>query len=561
MCYASLSGTVPAYYTNAGPTPLPGTTASYQDTSTTPPTTIYFTGWALSDGGTPVITGNSIPAGTYKGKLSLYACYQSCTVSITSPAISAGTTPVLNEGRNLALTAVPAGFPAGAEIQYSWTVESATAGAPAPAEIYGSASSVNVSVKSKPDASGSAIVKVTATCGTVTASATQTVSVVPFMVTVSGGTGDGATAHAGTEADPYILKYNGTDNTDATKITVTVSGNSGSIVARSTVTGLTIGHPASGDTTQHITISKTALAATAIPAAGKTFKITVRDYEAGTAGAADNDDCLYAKRTFWVKIPQPDFTVSFNTGTGGSSAPADPINTDTDLVFGGWYAGTAGAGGTVTLASTAFNFTTTAVTEDLTLYAKWLHTNFTGTAAEFLAADFVPNNNATTAYTITITSATNDELKSIGKALGKSTNSNYKGGVYVNLDLSGCGATEIPNDAFNASSSNVPNLKQYLTGITLPNTLIKIGHCALSECTALSGTLTIPASVEYFGYQCFYKDSSPHNIFSNLVYEDTTSIWKKYYNNDLISEFTPTTCPTLDQINTLSYRTTHLQKE
>ncbi|MBQ2315614.1 MAG: leucine-rich repeat protein, partial [Treponema sp.] len=476
--------------------------------------------------------------------------------------ITAGTTPVLKEGRNLALTAVPAGFPAGAEIQYSWTVESATAGAPAPAEIYGSASSVNVSVKSKPDASGSAIVKVSATCGTLTASATQTVSVVPFVVTVSGGTGDGATAHAGTEADPYILKYNGTDNTDETKITVTVSGNSGSIVARSNVTGLTIGHPASGDTTQHITISKTALAATAIPAAGKTFKITVRDYEAGTAGAADNDDCLYAKRTFWVKIPQPDFTVSFNTGTGGSSAPADqtvtcgsyatapanPTNTDTTLVFGGWYAGTAGAGGTVTLASTAFNFTTTAVTEDLTLYAKWLHTNFTGTAAEFLAADFVPNNNATTAYTITITSATNDELAEIALALGKSTSSNYKGGVYVNLDLSGCGVTEIPNDAFNASSSNIPNLKQYLTGITLPNTLIKIGHCALSECTALSGTLTIPASVEYLGYLCFEGTS-----LSGLSYENTTSIWKKYdWNDNLMSNVNPTTCPALDKLGSYS---------
>ena len=66
--YASLSGTVPAYYTNAGPTPLPGTTASYQDTSTTPATTMYFTGWALTDGGTPVITGNRIPAGTYTRK-------------------------------------------------------------------------------------------------------------------------------------------------------------------------------------------------------------------------------------------------------------------------------------------------------------------------------------------------------------------------------------------------------------------------------------------------------------------------------------------------------------
>ncbi|MBQ4497730.1 MAG: leucine-rich repeat protein [Spirochaetaceae bacterium] len=391
--------------------------------------------------------------------------------------------------------------------------------------------------------------------------------VLGFTMTVSGGTGDGAT-HTGTETDPYVLKYTGIDNTDATTITVNVTGNIGSIIARSSLSGLTI----TAGSSPKITINKPYFPASSIPAEGLKFKITVRDYQSGTAGAADNDACLYSKETFWLMIPKPEATVSFDTGTGGSTAPsdqtityggyatapADPTNTNTALVFGGWYAGTAGAGGTVTLASTAFDFATTPVTEDLTLYAKWLYTNFTGTAAEFLAADFVPNNNAATAYTITITSATNDQIKSIGKALGKSTDPNYKG-VYVSLDLSGCGATEILEDAFSASTASwgSPDLATYLTGITLPNTLRKIYDTAFVRCTALQGTLTIPASVEYFGYMCF----SSSNI-TGLSYQDTTSIWKKYdWDNNLMSSVSPTTCPTLSQLNAGAQGVTSWRKQ
>ena len=388
-----------------------------------------------------------------------------------------------------------------------------------------------------------------------------------FEMTVTGGKGDGNT-HTGTEADPYVLKYTGIDNTDATTITVNVTGNIGSIIARSSLSGLTI----TAGSNPKITINKPYFPASSIPDEGLKFQITVRDYQSGTAGAADNDACLYSKKTFWLMIPKPEATVSFDTGTGGSSAPvdqtvtygsyatapADPTNTNTDLVFGGWYAGTAGSGGTVTLASTAFDFATTPVTEDLTLYAKWLYTNFTGTAAEFLAADFVPNNNAATAYTITITSATNDQIKSIGKALGKSTDPNYKG-VYVSLDLSGCGATEILEDAFSASTASwgSPDLATYLTGITLPNTLRKIYDTAFVRCTALQGTLTIPASVEYFGYMCF----SSSNI-TGLSYQDTTSIWKKYdWDNNLMSSVSPTTCPTLSQLNAGAQGVTSWRKQ
>ena len=184
-------------------------------------------------------------------------------------------------------------------------------------------------------------------------------------------------------------------------------------------------------------------------------------------------------------------------------------------------------------------------------------TSFTGSAEDFLTAVFVQGNDASSPYTITITSATNDDLINIAKALGNSTDPNYKGGVYVNLDLSNCGATEIPQSAFWADDSyGGAGLATYLKGITLPNNLIKIDHYAFNKCSALSGTLTIPASVEFFGYQCL-DDTN----FSALVYEDTTSIWKKYYNDTLIPEFNPTTCPSISQINATSYQRTHLQKE
>ena len=389
-----------------------------------------------------------------------------------------------------------------------------------------------------------------------------------FEMTVTGGQGDGAT-HAGTEADPYILSYNGTDDTDATKITVNVTGNEGSIIARSDRTGLTIGYPASGDTTQYITILKTAIAATDIPAEGLKFKITVRDYQAGAAGAADNDAYLNSKRTFWVKIP-PVYTVSFVTGTGGSTVidqqvspggyatePSVPSQSD-GAVFSDWRTGTVGADGVVTLSSSAYDFTSTPVTNDITLYAKWTYTNFTGTAAEFLGAGFFSTGNSpATPYTITITSATNDELKAIAKAIGLTSNSHYKD-LYFNLDLSGCGATEIPWGAFWADDSySGANLATYLTGITLPNTLRKINDYSFLYCAALPGTLTIPASVEYFGYQTF-----DYTNISTLSYQDTISIWKKYDNHgNLMSSFSPTACPTLSQINATNNSVTSWRKQ
>ena len=166
---AAITGTAPAYYTNGSPTPLPAATESYVDGSGT---TLRFAGWALTDGGTPVISGSVPSTGVYKGKLTLWACYSECTVSISTGA--AGTDPILAEGDTLALTAVPAGFPSAPA--YTWSIESPAAAAPVTVSASGVVSPV-------PGKSGSATVKVTATCGALTATATQNVSVAAISVT------------------------------------------------------------------------------------------------------------------------------------------------------------------------------------------------------------------------------------------------------------------------------------------------------------------------------------------------------------------------------------------
>ena len=169
---ASITGTQPAYYTNASATPLPETTATYTNVSTNK--IMRFTGWAFENNGTPVITSTSIPPSIYKGKLSLYASYGECALHITGSGISAGTTPVIAADGSLALTAVAEGFPAGAAISYSWRVVPPASGT-APATVSGSGASATVYPVA--GAGGSATVEVTAASGALTASAMLNVDV------------------------------------------------------------------------------------------------------------------------------------------------------------------------------------------------------------------------------------------------------------------------------------------------------------------------------------------------------------------------------------------------
>ena len=105
-----------------------------------------------------------------------------------------------------------------------------------------------------------------------------------------------------------------------------------------------------------------------------------------------------------IKVYDLRYTVSFDTGTGGSTVasqtvaptgtatePADP--TRTDYTFAGWYTSTDGG---TTLSATPYDFTS-AVYADLTLYAKWAGAVYMDTGSTIkaaliaLGADAAPN--------------------------------------------------------------------------------------------------------------------------------------------------------------------------
>jgi len=184
---AAITGTAPPCYTNASSTPLPAASASYEDSSTTPATTMRFTGWSFTDGGVPGITSTSIPANVYKGKLSLYATYGECSLTITgaTPPGSGGD-PILLPDDTLSLTAVAEGFPAGSAVTYSWRIVPPATGT-APATVSGSGASAVVHPVA--GAAGSATVEVTASNGTLSATAQLNIEVkvrMPgFTVTIS----------------------------------------------------------------------------------------------------------------------------------------------------------------------------------------------------------------------------------------------------------------------------------------------------------------------------------------------------------------------------------------
>ena len=151
-----------------------------------------------------------------------------------------------------------------------------------------------------------------------------------------------------------------------------------------------------------------------------------------------------------------------------------------------------------------FDFTTE-ITKDITVYGKWKGplTSFEGTAAQFLAAKFLKGNTAATAYDIKITSATEAQIKQIAKAIGLSTDSNYKGGVYMNLDLSKCSVTTIGGfNSTNEYAGTGPEISTYLTGITLPSSLKTIDSEAFRGCSGLT-SITIPEGVEEIYSQAF----------------------------------------------------------
>ena len=252
MTNASISGTVPTFYTNTSPaTTLPTATAQYTNVSTGK--TMRFIGWALENNGTPVITGDTIPS-TYKGALTLYACYGECSLTITGAALPATGSPVLAPGDTLALTAVPEGFPAGQTITYSWRVLPLGS---APATVSGSGA--NATVTPVAGASGSATVEVTATCGSLTASAMKNVTVVNLSV-----------------AGDTVIKKIDTGKT----LTASLAGYFGSVDYTFTPTGssITLGGSGGSRTITPVSGGKTTVRVTATTAEGKSIEKTVDVY-------------------------------------------------------------------------------------------------------------------------------------------------------------------------------------------------------------------------------------------------------------------------------------------
>ena len=216
---AAITGTAPSCYTNASSTPLPAASASYEDSSTTPATTMRFTGWSFTDGGVPGITSTSIPANVYKGKLSLYATYSECSLTITgaTPPGSGGD-PILLPDDTLSLTAVAEGFPAGSAVTYSWRIVPPATGT-APATVSGSGASAVVHPVA--GAAGSATVEVTASTGTLSATAQLNIDVkvcLPgFTVTISPPAG--YVAAKSDETDPSNPSFALTDAAGAFSFT------------------------------------------------------------------------------------------------------------------------------------------------------------------------------------------------------------------------------------------------------------------------------------------------------------------------------------------------------
>ncbi|MCR5762834.1 MAG: InlB B-repeat-containing protein [Treponema sp.] len=197
-----------------------------------------------------------------------------------------------------------------------------------------------------------------------------------------------------------------------------------------------------------------------------------------------------------------------NTVSILSSAPSK-----TGFSFDGWYTGTVDGDGTVTLSSTAYDFTDSGatVTVPFILYAKWKVTSFfEGTLSQFLATSFGTGSSRESPCIVKITDVTDSNVSQIGTRINGDETSGDMENVYISLDLSECtGLTTIPNSAFSGLSvvwnTNSTSSKQHsgsLVAITLPNTITSIENYAFFQSTELE-TVNIPEGVISIGKDAF----------------------------------------------------------
>ena len=199
--------------------------------------------------------------------------------------------------------------------------------------------------------------------------------------------------------------------------------------------------------------------------------------------AATQYDVIYNK-TFNESVPSP-IPDSMATGL---------TKTGTDSYV--WYK-TSSSTLPTTWPAEAFD-KTAPITEKTYLHAKWLYKDFTGTLADFLAAEFVPNNTADTAYNIVITDEVLTRIDDLVSAV-KITSSNYFKGVYIKLDLSACTATSPGNYGHSMTSHDC----KYLVEFKFPSGITTIPGSMFRQCSNLRSISAIPDTVtEIGGYFC-----------------------------------------------------------
>lgn len=203
---------------------------------------------------------------------------------------------------------------------------------------------------------------------------------------------------------------------------------------------------------------------------------------------------IYAKWTVEVTINTNNGsseTLNIAYGAKVSRPESDPEKTG--ATFGGWYKGTVDDEGNLTLASTAYDFNTT-VSEDFTIYAKWIYVSFTGTVEEFLAATLDTTTSGT--RTITLTDVSDENFSSFTAHLNE-----FSSLKPFNLTLQGT-LTEIPEYAFKTTNvSCAGNLKT----VRLPDTVTKIGKQAFYNSRNLD--LKFPTGLEEIGERAINASS------------------------------------------------------
>lgn len=203
------------------------------------------------------------------------------------------------------------------------------------------------------------------------------------------------------------------------------------------------------------------------------------------------------------------------------SKPANPTNPNLNFEFAGWYTGSTDASGSVTYSSSAYNFDTP-VTSEFSLYAKWVYksSTFIGSLSEFSATTFKANTK-TSPYTVKLTGLSEADLSTVATLIGGTTNK----GVYINLDMSSSGITQM-YAAYFLSSGSTANLAKYLTGITLPSGIQNIWGDQFAGCSNLSGTVTIPSTCTHIGENIF----GGTNVTS--VIDAGSRTWYRHYDPD-----------------------------